>query len=163
MSRRRSARPFTATAHPVIRAKANALCAEHRLDAARAFRIIERGAQRYGRQVLATNPEEPVDRAIGVHGLVFIEELREALQYHSPDDVLRIFECSDAALDRMGFRVRLTHDLGDKDGPLPPLYTLAELQEHTAAFIEHLGRDRESLLKCGIPSVAFSRSHVPTT
>lgn len=143
--------PETARAiRAALERRATALAESHRLDPARVLEVLERTVRW---QAGRLSPDAAVAADDEGPKLDFVPSFEEALEFLAPASALALFESAD--MDRLAEReaacLYLTRDAA-------PLYTTDELADLLAAFLEHLERNRDPLLRTGHPRTDFSRS-----
>src|SRR5688572_21457484 len=130
--------------------RAAALAELHRLDCARVLEVLERTVRW---QVEGRASGSSATEARAEPELDFEPSFEEALDVLEPEAALALFE-SDAT-DRLAEREAVFRYV---TSDTTPLYTTDELADLLDAFLAHLERNRDSLLRTGHPRTTFARS-----
>jgi hypothetical protein len=89
----------------------------------------------------------------GLYPYLFIPSLAEALDHLQPEKALTLFEKEDLELLQKR-ATALRYLLGGS----APFYSLSELEQLTKLFILYLARNRDHILKTGLPEQSFEKS-----
>ncbi|HSH78369.1 MAG TPA: hypothetical protein VLA19_07535 [Herpetosiphonaceae bacterium] len=149
MARHRGEEELGKAVSAAINAEVKRLSQKYHLEAARVRRVLKQTAHDYKADSLSSK----MDEAVSGTNVFFTPSLDQALQHLPADEALALFERED--LDELSEREVATDHLADS---YTLLYTIDELEEATAAFLTHLERNREALLKTGRPGTTPARS-----
>ena len=119
------------------------------LDIDRVRAVLER-TEYIGRNSATDLSQEDDD---GLYHYLFSPSLVEALDYLQPEKALTLFEKEELELLQKR-ATALRYLLG---GPAP-FYSLGELEQLTKLFILYLARNRDHILKTGLPKQPFEKS-----
>jgi len=135
--------------HQAIHFTATAISKKYGLDVDRARRALER-TEYIGRNSAVDLSQWEDD---GLYTYLFVPSIAEALDYLQPDTALAFFEKEDLQL----LKKRVTA-LQYLLGGSAPFYSISELEQLTKLFILYLAKNRDHILKTGLPEQPFEKS-----
>ena len=136
---------LTTAARAAVRVEASRLSQRYAIDRDRVEDCLKKLVVGLGQG--STGDARGLAFAIRAGSLSFIDD---ALHELGPQDALALFEQEDIGV--LARRVWATEYLAREQ---VPLYSLAELANHTESFITYLETDRDHLIRTGLPRKSF--------
>jgi hypothetical protein len=137
--------------HQAIDFTATAISKKYGLDVERIRSVLER-TEYIGRNSAVDLSQWEGD---GLYGYLFVPSIAEALDYLQPDTALALFEKEDLQLLKKRVTA-LQYLLGES----APFYSLSELEHLTNLFILYLAKNRDHIIKTGLPEQPFEKSPI---
>jgi len=134
--------------HHAVDFTATAISKRYGLDVERIRRVLERTEYR------GLNWADYRD-GDDLYAYLFVPSIAEALDYLQPDTALALFEKEDLQL----LKKRVTA-LQYLLGGSAPFYSLSELEHLTKLFILYLAKNRDHIIKTGLPEQPFEKSPI---